>query len=105
MNESEFFEITNDAVWVGFTRVDEHNSLLYVIHHYLAFILIVWKFALLRVRQIRIRILKEQNTDTPKQVFENITRDDAEKDTLQLMKYLINHGFYKFGLEVRFILG
>lgn len=100
MNESSFFEITNNAMWVGFTRIDENRSLAQIISHYLGFILLVWKYSMIRVRQIRNRTLNEQKTDTPKQVFEGITRDDAEKDTIQLIKYLVNHGFFKFGLEV-----
>jgi piezo-type mechanosensitive ion channel component 1/2 len=33
-------------------------------------------------------------------VFRNIRRSDADKDIPHLLKYLINYGFYKFGIEI-----
>lgn len=40
-------------------------------------------------------------------MFARITRIDAEKNTANMIKYLFNYGFYKFGIEVMalFILG
>jgi ABC-type multidrug transport system fused ATPase/permease subunit len=49
---------------------------------------------------MRKRILLEQKSETPSHVFEGITREDAEKDIPQMVKYLINYGFFRFGVEV-----
>lgn len=36
----------------------------------------------------------------PKIIFPRITRQDADKDLLHMIKYLVNYVFYKFGIEV-----
>lgn len=36
----------------------------------------------------------------PKVLFPRITRQDADKDLLHMIKYLVNYAFYKFGIEV-----
>lgn len=35
-----------------------------------------------------------------KLMFPDITRADADKDLVHCFKYLVNYGFYKFGVEV-----
>jgi len=34
-------------------------------------------------------------------LFPQITRYDADKSILDCLKFLLNYGFYKFGVEVR----
>lgn len=41
---------------------------------------------------------------TPKVVFENISRLNADESLINLFKFLVNYGFYKFGIEISFVL-
>lgn len=36
-------------------------------------------------------------------MFPGITRQDAERDFPELLKYLLNYGYFKFGLEITLI--
>lgn len=42
--------------------------------------------------------------DCPKVLFENVTREDADKSVSLLIKYLFNYGFYKFGVEMTLVM-
>lgn len=33
-------------------------------------------------------------------MFPEVTRKEADKDLIHCAKYIINYGFYKFGVEV-----
>lgn len=39
----------------------------------------------------------------PKVIFPRVTRQDADKDLLHMVKYLINYVFFKFGIEVKMV--
>lgn len=52
------------------------------------------------MRQKRKRFLSGKATTRPKVLFPRITRQDADKDVLSMLKYLANFIFYKFGIEV-----
>lgn len=51
------------------------------------------------MRQKRNRFLSGKPT-RPKVLFPRITRQDADKDVLSMLKYMANFVFYKFGIEV-----
>lgn len=72
------------------------SPLIEIVQSYLLYLFIFLIFKTVKLRQIII----DQIIDTPEYVFENVTREDAEKDFTQLLKFLINYGFYKFGYEV-----
>lgn len=42
--------------------------------------------------------------ERPKVLFADVSRDDADKSVLLLIKYLFNYGFYKFGIEVTLVV-
>lgn len=52
------------------------------------------------MRQKRKRFLSGKPMTRPKVLFPRITRLDAEKDVISMLKYLANFIFYKFGIEV-----
>lgn len=58
-----------------------------------------------KIRKFLIcRFQKGEPSDCQKVLFENVTREDADKSVNLLIKYLFNYGFYKFGIEVTFIM-
>lgn len=50
------------------------------------------------------RFQKGEPSDQQKILFENVTREDADKSVSLLIKYLFNYGFYKFGIEMTLIM-
>jgi hypothetical protein len=66
--------------------------------------------AVVRVRQLYKRQLSGEPISRPHIMFPNIQRCHADRDLRSCFKYLLNYGFYKFGIEVgkmlivRFIL-
>lgn len=53
---------------------------------------------------ILTRFLNKQTYDHSEVLFENVTREDADKSVKLLIKYLFNYGFYKFGVEITLIM-
>lgn len=41
-----------------------------------------------------------QSRQKDKVMFPEVTRKEADKDLIHCAKYIINYGFYKFGVEV-----
>lgn len=64
------------------------------------YIVIVSIHAVIILRQTIKRIKMGKSPRTPSVVFSKIKRADADKDIPHLLKYLINYGFYRFGIEV-----
>lgn len=58
----------------------------------------IWKIHILS------RFQKGESTECPKVLFENVTREDADKSVSLLIKYLFNYGFYKFGVEITLVM-
>lgn len=47
--------------------------------------------------------MKGEASTRPDVLFDGVTREDADKNVVQLVKYLFNYGFYKFGIEVTLV--
>lgn len=56
--------------------------------------------AVVRVRQLYKRQLSGELISRPHIMFQNIQRCHADRDLRSCFKYLLNYGFYKFGIEV-----
>ena len=56
--------------------------------------------AVVRVRQLQKRHSNGEPISRPHVMFPNIQRCHADQDLRSCFKYLLNYGFYKFGVEV-----
>jgi hypothetical protein len=56
--------------------------------------------AVVRVRQLQKRHSNGEPLSCPHVMFPNIQRCHADQDLRTCFKYLLNYGFYKFGVEV-----
>lgn len=93
-------QVTNNAEWLGFRKIDNDTSLIALTRTYLVYIVLVSLHSFIILRQRVQRIKKNLPPETPDVVFENIRRCDADEDIPHCFKYLVNYGFYKFGLEI-----
>ncbi|KAH8409601.1 hypothetical protein KR222_010130 [Zaprionus bogoriensis] len=95
----------NNAEWVGLNKADNlEGGLMGLLRTYIIYMVIVTMHAVISLRQLQMRVkIGESSANLPKLLFQNITRADAEKDLVGLVKYLLNFGFYKFGIEISLI--
>lgn len=93
-------ELTNNAVWIGFKKASAEVKLEDLIRPYLMYIVMVSCHSFIILWQTIKRIKNNKTPRTPTVAFRNIRRSDADKDIPHLIKYLINYGFFKFGIEV-----
>ncbi|XP_030554831.1 piezo-type mechanosensitive ion channel component isoform X2 [Drosophila novamexicana] len=95
----------NNAEWVGLNKADKlEGGLMGLLRTYIIYMVIVTMHAVISLRQLQMRVkIGENSANQPKLLFQNITRADAEKDLVGLAKYLLNFGFYKFGIEISLI--
>ncbi|KAL5279172.1 hypothetical protein ACFFRR_003664 [Megaselia abdita] len=94
----------NNAEWFGLQKISANNSLVQIIKPYIAYMMIATLHSVVSLRQSRMRTLFEDPViKSPLVLFPNIKRIDAEKNISGALKYLMNYGFYKFGLEICFI--
>ncbi|XP_034474344.1 piezo-type mechanosensitive ion channel component [Drosophila innubila] len=96
---------TNNAEWIGLNKADKlEGGLMGLLRTYIIYMVIVTMHAVISLRQLQMRAkIGEISANQPKLLFQNITRADAEKDLVGLAKYLLNFGFYKFGIEISLI--
>lgn len=99
-NSNSKIEVTNNAVWIGFNKASADVKLSDLIRPYLAYIVLVSAHSFLILYQTIKRIKLNKPPRTPSVVFRNIRRSDADRDIPHLIKYVVNYGFYKFGIEV-----
>lgn len=97
---SSQIQVSNNAEWLGLSKIEDATSLIVLVRHYLVYIVLVSIHSFIALRQRIKRIKKNQPEETPDEVFKDISRKDADKGLPQLFKYLINYGFYKFGKEI-----
>jgi len=71
-------------------------------------ILILTIQAVVRIRQSHERHVtsrsSSEETEDDGVLFPSVTRADADTDLLSAIQYLINYGFYKFGVEVQALI-
>ncbi|XP_058821886.1 piezo-type mechanosensitive ion channel component-like isoform X2 [Topomyia yanbarensis] len=93
----------NNAKWIGFQKTSAISSLLDLVRPYLIYIIVVTIHAVVVLRQTIRRIRLGRSPRTPHLMFPNVTRMDADKDIPQMLKFLFNYGFYKFGVEISLV--
>lgn len=94
----------NNAEWFGLQKISADNTLVMIIRPYIAYMMIATLHAVVSLRQNRMRTLyDDSDLKAPLVLFPSIKRIDAEKNISGALKYLMNYGYYKFGLEICFI--
>lgn len=90
----------NSAEWLGFNKTDKQNGLPHLVKWNIVYILCVTLWSVVLVRQFNFRVSRGKPTTRPYFMFPRIRRPDADKNIKSCLKYLLNFGFYKFGVEV-----
>ncbi|XP_028032233.1 piezo-type mechanosensitive ion channel component isoform X6 [Bombyx mandarina] len=93
----------NNAEWIGFHKATREKPLVVLLKGYIGLIAVFTFYSLVTYRQQTIRELEMTPKEREKVMFPDITRKDADKDLIHCIKYLVNYGFYKFGVEVTLI--
>ncbi|KAH8281950.1 hypothetical protein KR054_004227 [Drosophila jambulina] len=95
----------NNAEWLGLSKANKlEGGLMGLLRTYIIYMVIVTMHAVITLRQLQMRVkIGALNAPPTKLLFPNIVRADAEKDLVGLIKYLLNFGFYKFGIEISLI--
>ncbi|KFD49361.1 hypothetical protein M513_09724 [Trichuris suis] len=89
------------ALWAGFSKTNSISS--YLENYIWLFILMAFQVIVFQ-RQIYKRTVKGVAAPPEGVLFEEITRKEADRSIKDCLMYLINHGFYKFGVEIVFII-
>ncbi|CAG4998121.1 unnamed protein product, partial [Parnassius apollo] len=90
----------NNAEWVGFYKATRDRPLVKLLKGYIGLIAVFTFYSLVTYRQQNIRDQGLLPRDADKLMFPEITRKEADKDLIHCIKYLVNYGFYKFGVEI-----
>ena len=91
--------VYNMAEWFGMKKAGP-GQLPELLKGYIGIITVTTVRKIIRVRQWFYRHGKGESLDTPQVMFPTITRADADKGLPECLKFLLNYGFYKFGLEM-----
>ncbi|KAJ7986063.1 hypothetical protein DPEC_G00346920 [Dallia pectoralis] len=107
LNESEVLNSTlyrkpvDPANWFGFRK--DATVLGYSKNHLLVLMLLVFEATVYRHQAHHYRQQQRSPPVVPA-IFPHATRDTLDQDLLAFVKYLLNYCFYKFGLEICFLM-
>nr|UEE08537.1 putative piezo-like channel protein [Astacus leptodactylus] len=90
-------ETANNAAWLGLSKAP---SLPKYLKGYIGIIVVITVQAVVVIRQEYQRKLTGLPPPPPGVLFPNITRAVADDGISECTKFLLNYGFYKFGVEV-----
>lgn len=90
----------NVAQWLGFMKTSDEISLPYLVRWNIVYILTVTLWSVVLIRQYNYRVARGKPTNRPFFIFPRIKRSDADKNLINCVKYLVDYGYYKFGVEV-----
>ncbi|XP_044304242.1 piezo-type mechanosensitive ion channel component 2-like [Varanus komodoensis] len=90
------------AHWVGGLLKCNANVFPYLKNH-LTILLLMALEATVQRHQLYYRIQNQRLPPPTGSLFHDITRDKLDDSVLSCVKYFINYGFYKFGLEICFV--
>ncbi|XP_059060607.1 piezo-type mechanosensitive ion channel component-like, partial [Achroia grisella] len=90
----------NNAEWVGFLKARHTRPLVVLLKGYIGLIAVFTFYSLVTYRQQSKRELGLLPKDKDKLMFPEVSRKEADLDMIYCIKYLINYGFYKFGVEI-----
>ncbi|KRY53667.1 Piezo-type mechanosensitive ion channel component 2, partial [Trichinella britovi] len=99
MNNQTILE--NLFQWTGFEKTD--NIAFYLVNYVVFFILLALQ-TIIYQRQQYTRAVSKVSEPEDGIIFENCTRNDADKGLISCLKFLANYGCYKFGVELTYIL-
>ncbi|KAJ0182013.1 hypothetical protein K1T71_002735, partial [Dendrolimus kikuchii] len=103
INDTENVTTYNNAEWIGFQKASHEKPLVVLIKGYIGLIAVFTFYSLVTYRQENLRLMGLLPKQKEKVMFPEITRKEADKDLPSCIKYLINYGFYKFGVEITLI--
>lgn len=89
----------NIMEWIGFKKMT-NNSLANLLKWEIAYIVTATIWSAIRAIQYQSRASKGLSTKKQLLMFPDITRPDADTNVKNCIKYLLNYGYYKFGVEV-----
>ncbi|XP_031425137.1 piezo-type mechanosensitive ion channel component 1 isoform X2 [Clupea harengus] len=89
------------ANWFGFRK--DATVLGYIKNHLLVLMLLVFEVTVYRHQAHHYKQLQRSPPNIPK-LFPNATRDTLDQSLLSCIKYLLSYSFYKFGLEICFLM-
>ncbi|CAH1098787.1 unnamed protein product [Psylliodes chrysocephalus] len=105
VNPNKNETMVNNGPWLGFKKLEQTNeNLPELVKWNIIFIVVMTLWKVVEVRQFNYRLSRGRSTSRRFFMFPKTTREDADKSLGDFFKYLANYGFYKFGLEVSFIL-
>ncbi|VVC24089.1 Hypothetical protein CINCED_3A012133 [Cinara cedri] len=93
----------NTANWVGFKKSTASISLLNLLKGYICIVFVITLHRVVITRQKYKRHLKGRPLAKPLRMFPGITFKDVDTDIPHCLKYLLNFGFYRFGVEITLI--
>ncbi|OTF73298.1 hypothetical protein BLA29_006379, partial [Euroglyphus maynei] len=100
---SDMFGQVDNRAYIGFLKTDDIFSYIW---EYIALIIILVFRTVILLRQYLYRN-HDYNNDRPLLegvIFPDVDRPMADKDFANFFKFLLNFGFYKFGVEICLIL-
>ncbi|XP_026726944.1 piezo-type mechanosensitive ion channel component isoform X3 [Trichoplusia ni] len=98
VNSTRNFTTFNNAEWIGFYKATPTKPLVVVLKGYIGLLAVFTFYSLVTYRQKSLRSILQKGRD--KVMFPEITRKEADIDVIHCVKYFINYGFYKFGVEI-----
>ncbi|KAI8034553.1 hypothetical protein M5D96_012669, partial [Drosophila gunungcola] len=93
----------NFAEWMGLRKTGKIFGVhLRYISPNIVYMIVTSLLAVVKLRDHLIRYAMYKSKDS-KVIFPKISRLDAERDFPGLLKYLLNYGYFKFGIEITLI--
>ncbi|KAK2848626.1 hypothetical protein Q5P01_008460 [Channa striata] len=101
MNSTLYKEPVDPASWFG---IRKHATVLgYTKNHLMVLMLLVFEATVYRHQAHHYRQLQRSPPTIPA-LFPAATRDTLDQGLIPCFKYLLNYAFYKFGLEICFLM-
>ncbi|XP_063241990.1 piezo-type mechanosensitive ion channel component-like isoform X9 [Bacillus rossius redtenbacheri] len=94
----------NDAEWFGFQKKNSEHSLADLTKGYIGMIVLATVLSVVDIRQMYVRHVRGQGLARPLVLFPNTRRENADDSIRSCLKYLLNYGFYKFGIEICLVM-
>ncbi|XP_051936934.1 piezo-type mechanosensitive ion channel component 1 isoform X2 [Hippocampus zosterae] len=101
MNSSLYKATVDPAKWFGIRK--EATVLDYSKNHLVVLLLVVFEATVYRHQAHHYRQLQQSPSNIPA-LFPDVTRNTLDEGLLPCFKYLLNYTFYKFGLEICFLM-
>uniref|UniRef100_A0A3Q1FU82 Piezo type mechanosensitive ion channel component 1 (Er blood group) n=1 Tax=Acanthochromis polyacanthus TaxID=80966 RepID=A0A3Q1FU82_9TELE len=101
MNSSLYKEPVDPAKWFGIRK--DATALGYSKNHLIVLMLLVFEATVYRHQAHHYRQIQRSPPPIPA-LFPAATRDTLDQGLIPCFKYLLNYAFYKFGLEICFLM-